>query len=228
MLDSNATQQETIAIFGATGNTGREVLAAALDQGYLVRVMVRSPSKVTVEHPNLTILQGDLTALDTIKETVQGADYVISVVGGPMGKPKNFPVGTFVQFTKDLVGILKQTPSTKVFVHQSGAYVANPDGTHPLSMKIMNKVVGWLAGIGPNLKENLNIEKYMDSIKEDVKFKMICTKPGGLRAGPGGKKFGATKKPSMGMSDLKDVGKFTITALKDESLYGKHTYVGYL
>lgn len=216
---------ETIAIFGATGGSGSEILAAALDAGYIVRIMVRNPSKVTIEHSNLTVLKGDFTTLDVVKDTVQGADYVVSAVGGPMGKPKDFPVGTIVQFIKDLYTIMKETPSIKVFLHQSGAYVAHPDGTHPYSMRIMNYLVGWMAGISPNLEENLNIEKYMESVKDDMPFKIICTRPGGLQKGPGGKELGASESPPLGMVDYKDVGVFTVKALKDETLYGKYPYV---
>ena len=145
---------ETIAIFGATGGTGIEILTAALDEGYLVRAMVRTPSKVTVEHANLTVLTGDFTSLDTIKETVKGADYVVSAVGGPMGKPEDFPFGTYVKFIQDLVNIMKNESTVKVFLHQSGNLVAHPDGTQPFSMKIMSTVLGWFVGIAPNLEEN--------------------------------------------------------------------------
>lgn len=217
---------ETIALFGATGGTGSQVLAAALDKGYKVRIMVRTPSKVTIEHPNLTILKGDFTSIKEMEETIQGADYVISTIGGPTGKPKEFPVGQIVEFIQELVRIMKETPSVKVFLHQAGAFIAHPDGTHPLSMKIMSTIATWLAGIGPNLEENLNIMKYMDSIQDEINFKTIATRPGGLTNGEGGTKLAATASPPLGMTTYKDLGVFTVSALKDESLYGTYPYVG--
>ena len=223
---------ETIAIFGATGGTGCEVLSAALEKGYKVRIMVRNPSKVSKgnqDHPNLVIVKGDFTGTKAIEETVQGADYVISTVGGPTGKPKDFPVGEILAFIKELVRIIQETaPSVKVFLHQAGAFVPHPDGrAHPLSMKFMNKVVGqWLAGIGPNLIENENIMKYMNSIQSEIKFKTIATRPGGLVKGEGGRKLMASDdKPPMMFSAFKDLGVFTVDAIKDESLYGKYPFV---
>jgi len=221
---------ETIAIFGATGGSGSEILAAALNQGYLVRIMIRNPSKLSVlslaEHPNLTVLKGDINSLETIKETVRGADYVISAVGGPMGKPKDFPVGEIVLFIQNLVTIMKETPSVKVFLYQSGSFIAHPDGTQPISLKIMGTILGrWILALGPNLDENLNIQKYMDSVKDDLPFKTICTRPGGLQKGEGGTKLVAAEMPSFSMVDFKDLGVFTVQALKDESLYGKYPYV---
>lgn len=217
---------ETIAIFGATGNSGKQIVAAALAEGYKVRIMVRTPSKVTVEDANLTVLKGDFTTLDVIKETVKGADYVVSAVGGPLGKPKDFPVGQIVQFIKDLVGVMKEEKSVKVFSHQSGAFVAHPDGTIPLSMKIMAFLATHLGGIGPNLEENLNIEKYTESIKDEVPFKIIITRPGGLKEGEGGVELAAVESPPLGMTTFKDLGVFTVKALKIEELYGNYPYVG--
>jgi hypothetical protein len=217
---------ETIALFGATGGSGSEVLAAALEKGYKVNAMVRTPSKIEIEHPNLTILKGDFTSTSVIEETIKGADYVISAVGGPMGKPKDFPVGNFLEFTQELVRIMKETPSVKVFLHQAGAFCAHPDGTHPWSMIIMSKIAEWVAGIGPNLEENLNIMKYMDSIQDEIKFKTIATRPGGLTKGEGGTKLAAVENPPLGLTAYKDLGVFTVDAIKDESLYGKYPYVG--
>mmetsp|Transcript_4776 Transcript_4776/g.10081 ORF Transcript_4776/g.10081 Transcript_4776/m.10081 type:complete len:228 (+) Transcript_4776:125-808(+) len=222
---------ETIAIFGATGGYGSEITATALDQGYLVRVMVRNPSKLPGEirrNPNLTVLKGDIISLETIRETVLGADYVINAVGGPVGKPQVFPIGRYAGFVRDLVGIMKETPSVKVFLHESGCLTADPDGTQPLSMKIMGVVLGYCNGIGPNTDEHFMEQQYLESVREDVSFKTICIRPGGLQKGEGGAELVASESPSglaFGMTDFKDLGVFTVRALKDESLYGKYPYV---
>ncbi len=67
----------TIAVFGATGRTGRVVTDLALKQGYQVRALVRTPSKSTISDPNLTVIPGDL--LDAAK--VRGTDAVLFLVG---------------------------------------------------------------------------------------------------------------------------------------------------
>jgi uncharacterized protein YbjT (DUF2867 family) len=46
-----------IALFGGTGKTGKHLMQQALDQGHSLRVLVRSPEKVTITHDNLKILQ---------------------------------------------------------------------------------------------------------------------------------------------------------------------------
>lgn len=227
------SESETIAIFGATGNSGKEILASAIEKGYKVRIMVRDASKLSESmqnHPDVTIFKGDITSTNAIKDTVKGATYVISVVGGRQGKPEEFPTGDFVAFTQTLVEVMKETPTVKVFLHQAGAFVPHPDGSLPLIMKIMGTVIGRLAGIWPNLREHENIIKYMSSVQndDDIKFKMIATRPGGL-------KFGESKKGiELVASDTDvpttmvtycDLGKFTVEAIKDESLYGRFPFV---
>mmetsp|Transcript_33562 Transcript_33562/g.66332 ORF Transcript_33562/g.66332 Transcript_33562/m.66332 type:complete len:226 (-) Transcript_33562:216-893(-) len=222
---------ETIALFGATGGTGSEILAAALAKDYKVRVMVRSPSKIPEEikgNANLTVVEGDFSKLEAVKETVQGADYVISAINGPMGKPKKFPVGELVTFVKELVGILKETPSVKVLLHQSGALVPDGNGGTTMTMKFMRRTIAtYIIGIGPNLDENEKITQYLESVKGDVAFKTIVTRPGagGLAPGDGEKTLVASDKPSTSAQKFKDVAAFTLEAIKDESLYGTYPYV---
>ena len=82
------------------------------------------------------------------------------------------------------------------------------------------------AGIGPNLVENENIMKYMESIQEEVKFKTIATRPGALINSAGGSKLQATDNPPLMPTSYKDLGIFTVDAIKDESLHGKYPFVG--
>ena len=47
-----------IAIFGASGMVGQDILNEALARGHQVTAIVRSPSKLTVQHANLTVQAG--------------------------------------------------------------------------------------------------------------------------------------------------------------------------
>ena len=44
-----------ITIFGATGRTGQNLVKKALEAGHEVTAYVRTPSKLTAEHGNLTV-----------------------------------------------------------------------------------------------------------------------------------------------------------------------------
>lgn len=70
-----------ILIIGATGGTGRELTKQALEQGHRVTAFVRTPSKVTIEHENLTVVEGSVTDYGTVDGAVRGKDAVLSALG---------------------------------------------------------------------------------------------------------------------------------------------------
>jgi len=80
-----------IAIFGATGETGRQLVEQALAAGHEVVAYVRNPPKLNTRHENLTIVQGDLADQTMIERAISGADAVISVLG-PRGGSKGKPI----------------------------------------------------------------------------------------------------------------------------------------
>lgn len=77
----------TIALFGGTGKTGRHVLAQALEAGHTVRALARRPESLDVGHERLTVIAGDVLDAAAVRETVRGADVVVSVFGHVKGSP---------------------------------------------------------------------------------------------------------------------------------------------
>lgn len=49
-----------LTIFSATGEAGRQLIQQALAEGNEVVVFVRNPSKLTLRHEHLAIVQGEL------------------------------------------------------------------------------------------------------------------------------------------------------------------------
>jgi putative NADH-flavin reductase len=78
-----------LAILGATGKTGIEAVKQALDLGHHVNALVRTPSKLTITHPNLTVIQGDAMNSADVQKTLQGVDAVINALGHVKGSPDN-------------------------------------------------------------------------------------------------------------------------------------------
>jgi putative NADH-flavin reductase len=70
-----------VAVFGASGNIGRHVVEQLLAAGHRVAAYVRNPGKLTTTHPNLTVIQGELSDSAGIARAVDGADAVISALG---------------------------------------------------------------------------------------------------------------------------------------------------
>lgn len=77
-----------IALFGATGLTGRQFLEQALAAGHEVVALVRNPAKLDVKSHSITIIQGDVLDAQAVLRTVQGTDLVISLFGHVKGSPE--------------------------------------------------------------------------------------------------------------------------------------------
>lgn len=70
-----------VIIFGATGITGSAVVQEALERGHTVTAFVRTPSKLTTSHPNLSVFQGDVLDETSVIQAVQGHDAALVSLG---------------------------------------------------------------------------------------------------------------------------------------------------
>ena len=81
-----------LAFFGATGGSAGSCLAAALKAGYTCVALARTPSKLenamiekglsnSTLKLNLTIIPGDIRDLEAVKQTIIGADIIVSGIG---------------------------------------------------------------------------------------------------------------------------------------------------
>jgi putative NADH-flavin reductase len=70
-----------VLIVGATGGTGRQLVAQALERGLSVTALVRDPSRLTIAHPNLTVVRGDVLDPGSLEAAVRGQEAVLSALG---------------------------------------------------------------------------------------------------------------------------------------------------
>ena len=71
-----------LVVLGATGGTGRLVVEQALAAGHTVTALVRSPEKLATSQPNLRVVTGSATDVESVAGAMEGADAVISTLGG--------------------------------------------------------------------------------------------------------------------------------------------------
>lgn len=81
-----------LAIFGATGRTGRIVVEQALQQGHEVTALSRRPEQVP-PHPRLRTVRGDVRDRGPVAATLDGADGIISTLGPPRRGPQTCTEG---------------------------------------------------------------------------------------------------------------------------------------
>src|SRR6185312_14585020 len=70
-----------MVVLGANGGIGKQVVLQALSTGYEVTALLRSPEKLQVRHPHLTIIKGDVMAPRSFDEALQNKDVIISAIG---------------------------------------------------------------------------------------------------------------------------------------------------
>src|SRR5437764_4833073 len=70
-----------VLIVGATGGTGRHLVAQALERGYIVTALARNPSALRIEHPRLRVVRGDVFEYPALEAAVRAQDAVLSALG---------------------------------------------------------------------------------------------------------------------------------------------------
>ncbi len=96
-------------VIGATGRTGREFVQQALAAGQRVTALVRSPDKMELTDPGLTIIAGDGLDQAAVSKAVAATSYdaVVILVGGSL---KND--GTNQNITDNVIAALKEKGRT--------------------------------------------------------------------------------------------------------------------
>ncbi|HEY2825347.1 MAG TPA: NAD(P)H-binding protein [Gemmatimonadales bacterium] len=81
-----------IVVFGASGATGREIVAQGIQQGHTVRAFVRTPGKLTLTHQRLTVAAGDITDPRAVERAVGGRQAVLFALGAANPVPPYPPL----------------------------------------------------------------------------------------------------------------------------------------
>lgn len=130
------TTKPTIALMGATARSGREIIRQALANGYKVKGMARTPSKLGVEHENLQMFQGDIRDRASIDAMLTGDEVVVSMVGrgapaDPMAEVG--PVDIYTVMAKNLIGTMKAKGNKRLIMASSTGveHRADINGTKP-------------------------------------------------------------------------------------------------
>jgi putative NADH-flavin reductase len=124
-----------LAVFGGTGRSGIPLIQQALQKGDTVVALVRTPSKMTIQHERLNVVQGDVMNPGDVDKVVQGADAVLSVIGHVKGSPKDIQT---VGIQNILASMNKY--GVKRLISLTGAGVAVPQD----KPKFINHVISFL------------------------------------------------------------------------------------
>jgi putative NADH-flavin reductase len=117
-----AETKPTIALYGATARSGREIIRQGLAQGYKIKGFARTPSKLGVEHENLEMFKGDIRDYNAVEALLSGDEVVLSMVGrGPPSDPmaEIGQVDIYTVMGENLITAMKKKGNTRLIMASS-------------------------------------------------------------------------------------------------------------
>lgn len=130
-----------IVVFGASGGTGKQVVRQALDAGHHVTAFVRTPSKLVIEHSNLSIFQGDVTDAEKVEQAIAGQEAVIST----LGPTRPAVPGMMETAARNIIAAMHKH-GLKRLISTTGAGVRDPQDRPKLFDKFMKALLTLMAG----------------------------------------------------------------------------------
>lgn len=193
-----------IALFGATGGTGAQVLQQALASGHVVHALVRNPAKVSQTHENLILFPGDVRQQEPVNACVAGCDAVVCSLGTPQGEEPVEAEGTRVilQAMHDH-GVRRLVVVTSIGVGDSKDQV-------PFFFKMLMKTA---------LRKVMAVKEEQERLVRESSLDWIIVRPGGLTNGPatGNYNSGLDKSIVAGQVSRADVAEFVLRQLTDDT-----------
>lgn len=192
-----------IALFGATGGTGRQVLAQALEQNHSITALARDPSTLD-PRDGLTTIGGDVLDPKAVAQCVQGAEAVICVLGShgrqaPIEAPGTARILTAMQDAS----VRRLVVVSSLGVGDSRAQIAWP---FRLMMDLM-------------LKSILEAKAQQEQLVKASGLDWVIVRPGGLTDGPrtDAYRFGVDPTLKSGRIARADVADFVLRQLTDDT-----------
>jgi putative NADH-flavin reductase len=125
-----------LAIFGATGRTGNELVAQALAAGHEITALARDPAKLNITDERLRVAQGDALDTQLVDGVIAGQDAVISVLGHTRNSPKDVQT----RATEGILDAMRHHGVRRI-VTLTGAGVASADDPPSAGATVMKTLL---------------------------------------------------------------------------------------
>ena len=215
----------TVLVVGATGATGRHVVAQLLQKNHNVRTIVRSKDRLLSSLADilgkdmdnytsqLQITEAAILDLgdDDLQKEVEGCDAVVQTLGhnmtfkGMYGKPRKLVTDSITRLTNAIEATKSSTPDgkkVKVLLMGSDG-VTHPDGTtddrRPLSERVVLSIIRALV---PPHRDNEAAAKYIYKdvgTDTDKSFEWVVVRPTDLIDAEKITKYVTYEKPKGGL-----------------------------
>lgn len=209
-MTTSAYAADMVVVVGGTGATGWETVKEAVAQGYDVRATTTNVKRAKESRPEdgFTWVKMDARIVDDIREAFDGADYVISTLGGSCFDPGGPSSARHVDFqgVVNMAGVAKEK-GVEHFVLTSSIGAGLPN--QPLNQFCDNvQMWKWLG------------EDYL----RDGDLPYTIVRPGGLGTDEGGKQgitLAGNRGLETGFIQRADVAKVLVEALGNKDAVRK-------
>lgn len=166
-----------VLIIGANGGIGRQCVDLALAEGHLVTAVLRNPAKLTLTHPNLQIVQGDITNPATFAKHLNNQDAIISAIGVSGGFGGDKPTTLYSQGAATILQEMKSSTATRVFFISASAIETSP--VIPFFVRLISKYIiqRLLSNMYDDLRRMENIVKESDANWTIIRPPQLTDKP---------------------------------------------------
>src|ERR1700749_3006522 len=115
-----------ILVIGGNGGIGKQCIQIALNAGHRVTAILRTPSKLTLQHPNLTVVQGDITEPASIAPHLENKNAVISAIGVSGGIFGDKPTTLYSQGATTILNEMEKATVSRAFFISASAVEISP------------------------------------------------------------------------------------------------------
>lgn len=159
-----------IAVLGATGNSGLQLVAQALQRGHSVSAIVRNPAKLTsfVQNERFKIVECNIFDSDKLSSCLEGHDCVLSALGaqGLIYKTK-----FYLETMQSIIAAMRKVKIRRIICITS--QYAKPDPNYPIIYKLLLRPL-----LGRVLDSMFEMEQWMFSECNDIDYTIV--RPPGL------------------------------------------------
>jgi putative NADH-flavin reductase len=198
-----------LAVFGATGGTGLQIVQQALAAQHSVTALVRDPAKLTIQNPALTVIAGNVLEENCAQEAVNGADAVIVALGNTAKNPDMVvSKGTAV-----IIAAMQKAGVRRLIV-VSSLGVGDSKDEVPFYFKALMATV---------LRKAMQDKEEQEKLVAASNLDWIIVRPVGLTDSPATGQYvaGVGVKLRGGQVSRADVADFVLKQLTDDQYLGK-------
>jgi len=117
---------EEILVLGAAGGIGRQVVEIALSNGWRVVAVLRSPTKLPMTHPALTVVKGDILDTATYEPYLSRVSVVVSAIGVSGGLGGDKPTTLYSDGARRVLEAMDRCGARRVYFISASAVEISP------------------------------------------------------------------------------------------------------